>query len=146
MFNVKESNYGGEFLFFENIKMNGNRSYSLPQPTGSKQPAIKKYVDDENTKQDIAINSKAEKSVVLLLDGTQAMTGNIDMSGNRIYSLPLPTGPQKNTQKNIFYEKQAMKPPIIMLIVKSLSISPHPLMIMTLSIKNMLIVKQQILI
>ena len=39
--------------------------------------ASKKYVDDENAKQDIAINSKAEGDQVLLLDGSKSMTGNL---------------------------------------------------------------------
>ena len=41
----------------------------------------KKYVDDENARQDIAINSKAEKNAVALLRAKD----NIDMSNFRIY-------------------------------------------------------------
>ena len=49
--------------------------------------AEKAYVDSENSKQDIAINSKAEKTDVLLLDGTHAMSANFDMNNYKIYNL-----------------------------------------------------------
>ena len=82
LFDVKESEYDNEFLYFEDIKMNDNRIYGLPQPTGPQQPATKKYVDDN----------------ALLLSGGN-MTGNIVMQGNRIYSLPIPTGLQQPATK-----------------------------------------------
>ena len=82
LFDVKESEYDNEFLFFEDIKMNDNQIYGLPQPTGPQQPATKKYVDDN----------------ALLLSGGN-MTGNIVMQGNRIYSLPIPTGLQQPATK-----------------------------------------------
>ena len=47
----------------------------------------KKYVDDENTRQDIAINSKAEKTDVLLRDGTQSMRANLDLNNHNIINL-----------------------------------------------------------
>ena len=47
----------------------------------------KKYVDDENTRQDIAINSKAEKTDVLLRDGTQSMRDNLDLNSHNIINL-----------------------------------------------------------
>ena len=82
LFDVKETESVNTFLFFEDIKMNDNRIYGLPQPTGPQQPATKKYVDD-NT---------------LPLSGGN-MTGNIIMQGNRIYSLPIPTGSQQPATK-----------------------------------------------
>ena len=82
LFDVKESEYDNEFLFFEDIKMNDNRIYGLPQPTGPQQPATKKYVDD---------------NALPLSGGT--MKGGFSMSGNRIYSLPLPTGSQQPATK-----------------------------------------------
>ena len=75
LFDVKETESVNTFLFFEDIKMNYNRIYGLPQPTGPQQPATKKYVDDN----------------ALLLSGGN-MTGSFSMQGNRIYSLPIPTG------------------------------------------------------
>ena len=82
LFDVKETESGNAFLFFENIKMNDNRIFGLPQPTGPQQPATKKYVDDN----------------ALLLSGGD-MTGSFSMQGNRIYSLPIPTGSQQPATK-----------------------------------------------
>ena len=82
LFDVKETESGNAFLFFENIKMNDNQIFGLPQPTGPQQPTTKKYVDDN----------------ALLLSGGN-MTGNIVMQGNRIYSLPIPTGSQQPATK-----------------------------------------------
>ena len=82
LFNVKETESGNAFLFFENIKMNDNQIFGLPQPTGPQQPATKKYVDDN----------------ALLLSGGN-MTGSFSMQGNRIYSLPIPTGLQQPATK-----------------------------------------------
>ena len=82
LFDVKETESGNAFLFFENIKMNDNQIFGLPQPTGPQQPATKKYIDDN----------------ALLLSGGN-MTGNIVMQGNRIYSLPIPTGLQQPATK-----------------------------------------------
>ena len=108
--------------------MNDNQIFGLPQPTGPQQPATKKYVDDN----------------ALLLSGGN-MTGNIVMQGNRIYSLRIPTGSQQPATKEYtekyFLQKIGNKPRIIMLIVKSLSISQILLMIMMLPIKDMFSVK-----
>ena len=82
LFDIKETESGNAFLFFENIKMNDNQIFGLPQPTGPQQPATKKYVDDN----------------ALLLSGGN-MTGNIVMQGYRIYSLPIPTGSQQPATK-----------------------------------------------
>ena len=47
----------------------------------------KKYVDDENARQDIAIHSKAEGDRVLPLYGSKSMTGNLQMGSKRIRGL-----------------------------------------------------------
>ena len=49
--------------------------------------ASKKYVDDENAKQDIAINSKVEKDEVLMLNGSSVMKSNLDMDTYKIVDL-----------------------------------------------------------
>ena len=82
LFDVKETESGNAFLFFENIKINDNQIFGLPQPTGPQQPATKKYVDYN----------------ALLLSGGN-MTGSFSMQGNRIYSLPIPTGLQQPATK-----------------------------------------------
>ena len=53
----------------------------------SSDAASKKYVDDENARQDIAINSKAEGDRVLLLDGSKSITGNLQMGEKKIVHL-----------------------------------------------------------
>ena len=82
LFDVKESQYDNEFLFFEDINMNNNRIYSLPLPTGSGQPATKGYVDNK----------------ALPIKGG-FMLGNIDMIGSRVFSLPMLTGSQQPATK-----------------------------------------------
>ena len=91
LFDVKETESGNAFLFFENIKMNDNQIFGLPQPTGPQQPATKKYVDDN----------------ALLLSGGN-MTGSIIMQGNRIHSLPIPTGSQEPATKE-YIEKYCLQ-------------------------------------
>jgi len=62
-----------------NFDLDGKRLTDVADPTDLKDAATKGYVDTENSKQDIAIYSKAEKADVLLLDGSQSMKGNLDM-------------------------------------------------------------------
>ena len=70
-----------------NIFMNNFRIFNLPNPSGPQQPATKAYVDGKNAQQDIAINSKAERDEVLLLDGSKSMTGNLQMGKKKITDL-----------------------------------------------------------
>ena len=53
----------------------------------SRGAARKAYVDSEKAKEDIAINSKAEKDEVLFLDGSKAMKGNLQMGKKKITDL-----------------------------------------------------------
>ena len=64
--------------------MNNFRIFNLPNPSGPQQPATKNYVDQKNAQQDIAINSKAERDEVLLLDGSKSMTGHLQMGKKKI--------------------------------------------------------------
>ena len=52
------------------------------------------YVDNENAKQDTAINSKAEKTDAILRDGTQSMSDNLNLNNQKIVDLADPTGPK----------------------------------------------------
>ena len=70
-----------------NIFMNNFRIFNLPNPSGPQQPATKAYVDGKNAQQDIAINSKAERDEVLLLDGSKSMMGNLQMEKKKITDL-----------------------------------------------------------
>ena len=49
--------------------------------------AEKAYVDSENSTQDITINSKADKNKVLLLDGSQSMNANLNMDNQKITNI-----------------------------------------------------------
>ena len=125
-----------------NSDLDSRRLTDVADPVDDQDAATKKYVDDENARQDIAINSKAEGDRVLLLDGSKSMTGNLQMgskritnladpsentdavhkkylnggtmkggfimSGNRIYSLPLPTGSQQPATKE-YTEKYCLR-------------------------------------
>ena len=68
------------------IDMNGFTIDNLKSPTDADHAASKGYVDDK-------VNSKADTIDLdnyLKLDGTKAMTGNINMDNNRIVRLPNP--------------------------------------------------------
>ena len=68
------------------IDMNGFTIENLKSPTASDHATSKVYVDNK-------VNSKADTSDLdnyLKIDGTKAMTGNINMNNNRILSLPNP--------------------------------------------------------
>ena len=68
--------------------MNNRSIKNLGGPTDNSDAANKSYVDKQNAKQDIAINSKLDKTGGLL-------SGNLDMNGNRIFRLPNPTDIQQ---------------------------------------------------
>ena len=80
LFNVKSTDFSGTILYFEPINMNNEKIINLAHPTDSKGAATKGYVDTENTKRDTAINRKADRSDVLLRNGSQTMTGNLSMN------------------------------------------------------------------
>ena len=68
------------------IDMNGFTINNLPLPTSADHATSKVYVDNK-------VDSKADTSDLddyLKLDGTKAMTGNINMNNNRIVRLPDP--------------------------------------------------------
>ena len=114
LFNVKSTDSSGTILNFEPINMNNEKIINIGKPTDSKDAVNKEYVDDEDAKQDIAINDlssrKADRSEVLLLNGSQNMTGNLSMNGNRIFSLPIPTGPQQPVTKTYLESQIASIP------------------------------------
>ena len=114
LFNVKSTDFSGTILNFEPINMNNEKIINLGNPIDSKDATSKEYVDDEDAKQDIAINDlssrKADRSEVLLLNGSQNMTGNLSMNGNRIFSLPIPTGPQQPVTKTYLESQIASIP------------------------------------
>ena len=62
-----------------NFDLDSKRLTDVTDPVNDQDAAGKKYVDDENARQNIAINSKAERDGVLMLDGSSIMNGNLHM-------------------------------------------------------------------
>ena len=103
LLSVKSTDYSGTILYFEPINMNSQKIVNLSDPTGPKDAANKEYVDDQDAKQDIAINDlssrKADKTYVddeiskidlsesLKVDGSVPMTGDLNMNDNKITDL-----------------------------------------------------------
>ena len=114
LFNVKSTDFSGTILNFEPINMNNEKIINIGNPTDPKDAVNKEYVDNEDAKQDIAINDlssrKADRSEVLLRNGSQNMTGGLSMNGNRIYTLPIPTGPQQPVTKTYLESQIASIP------------------------------------
>ena len=69
-----------------NLNMDSKKIVNVNAPTNQNDASNKKYVDDT-----VAAN-KVDVSPYFKKDGSQKMTGNIDMNNNRIYNLPAPTG------------------------------------------------------
>ena len=92
---------GFNLTYNGNFDLDSKRLTDVADPVNDQDAATKKYVDDhvsrnaaskacvddENAKQDIAINSKAEGYEVLLLDGSKSMKGNLQMGSKRITGL-----------------------------------------------------------
>ena len=75
---------GGQM--FQPIDIGGNSIDNLKTPIASDQACNKTYIDTK-------VDSKADKSDLddyFKLDGTKAMTGNLNMNNNRIRNLPSP--------------------------------------------------------
>ena len=83
------------------LDMGDNYIYNVKTPTSNDQASNKPYVDTTatNTMNAAALihATKAELNDYLKKDGSLAMTGNLNMNNNRIYSLPLPTGSNQPT-------------------------------------------------
>ena len=56
-----------------NFDLDSKRLTDVADPVDDQDAASEKYVDDENVKQDIAINSKAEKDQVVMLNKSSMM-------------------------------------------------------------------------
>ena len=98
IFNVSDVDNNHEILYFENLNLNGNLINGLGNPADQADAANKKYVDVENTKQNIAIADKASKSYVdgeiakvnidttplLPRDGSRPMFNDLDLGNNHV--------------------------------------------------------------
>ena len=70
-----------------NFDLDGKRLTDVADPADNGDPATKKYVDLEIYKIDNAINSKTEKTDVILRDGSQSMNNNLNMDNKKITNL-----------------------------------------------------------
>ena len=86
LFDVKESEYDNEFLFFEDLHLNNNKITNLAEPKKDGDAANKKYVDSQATNLHLADYLKR--------DGSQSMTGNLQMGDHTI------TGIRSSSQDN----------------------------------------------
>ena len=89
IFNVSDIDDNHEILYFENLNLNGNPINSLGNSADQADAANKKYVDGENTKQNIAINHNTQiiGNSLLHLNGSKKMAGNLDMDEHHILSV-----------------------------------------------------------
>ena len=79
------------------LDMGDNLIYNVKAPTANNQAANKSYVDTKVSNTMSAAATKRELAGYLKKDGSDAMNGNLDMNNNRIYNIPLPTGPKQPT-------------------------------------------------
>ena len=89
IFNV--SHDSSSIFYFEDINMNGRKIKIVGDPTDDGDGTNKKYVDIENAKQDIAINSKFDKNGGTM-NGDLIMVGDIYMNNNDIVGVKDPRG------------------------------------------------------
>ena len=90
IFNVS-STVGDVTLYFEDINMNSRKIKNLGGPTDDGDVTNKKYVDTENAKQDIAINSKLDKKGGAM-EGDLIMIADIYMNNHDIVGVKDPRG------------------------------------------------------
>ena len=89
IFNVSDVDDNHKILYFENLNLNGNLIDGLGDPVDDADAVNKKYVDGENTKQNIAINHNSQTigNSLLHLNGSKKMVGNLDMDEHHIFSV-----------------------------------------------------------
>jgi len=73
---------GFKFTDDGDFDLDGKRLTDVAEPKDKTDAATKNYVDTKNIKQNTAINSKAEKTEVPLLNGSQSMKGNFNMEND----------------------------------------------------------------
>ena len=78
LFDVNDVQLANQILYFDDVNLNENKIKSLGTPTEDEDGANKKYVDDEIAKLPHSDNG------ALKLDGSRAMTGNLNMGYHTI--------------------------------------------------------------
>ena len=83
------------------LDMGGNPIYNVKTPTANDQASNKSYVDTtaSNTMSTAAMIHATKQGLAdyLKKDGSDPVTGNLNMDGKRIFSLPAPTGAKQPT-------------------------------------------------
>ena len=79
LFDVDDVQLKNQILYFEDVNLNENKIKGLAAPSEDKDGANKKYVDDQ-----IKAIPAADTSDLLKLDGSRAMTGNLQMGDHTI--------------------------------------------------------------
>ena len=86
-------------MLMGSLSMNQNDLFEIPAPKYGNSAVNKNYVDGEITKIPIS-----DTSPFLKIDGTRAMTGNLNMDGNKIIRLASPTDNSDATNKQYIDE------------------------------------------
>ena len=79
LFDVDDVQLKNQILYFEDVNLNENKIKGLAAPSEDKDGANKKYVDDQ-----IKAIPAVDTADLLKLDGTRAMTGNLQMGDHTI--------------------------------------------------------------
>lgn len=85
------------------IDLDDHRIRNSLEPLNSKDLTTKNYVDTEIAK--IPQGSSGDTSSFLKIDGTRAMTGDLNMDTNKIINLKTPTNDSDATNKNYVDQK-----------------------------------------
>ena len=82
LFDVDDVQLKNQILYFEDVNLNENKIKGLAAPSEDKDGANKKYVDDE-----IKAIPAVDTSDLLKLDGSQSMTGTLNLGGQRVENI-----------------------------------------------------------
>ena len=81
IFDVDDVQLANQIWYFDDVNLNDNKLKNIANPTEDEDGANKKYVDDE-----IAKLPHSDKGT-LKLDGSRAMTGTLDLGGQRVVNI-----------------------------------------------------------
>ena len=82
LFDVDDVQYKNQIIYFEDVNLNDNKLKGLAAPSEDKDGANKKYVDDQ-----IKAIPAVDTSDLLKLDGSRAMTGTLNLGGQRVENI-----------------------------------------------------------
>ena len=82
LLDVDDVQYKNQIIYFEDVNINDNKLKGLAAPSEDKDGANKKYVDDQ-----IKAIPAVDTSDLLKLDGSRAMTGTLNLGGQRVVNI-----------------------------------------------------------